>query len=94
MSKLDCDVTKMKTLANDFNTLVTEVNNNINEIYDIINNLQNKSIWTGDDYLRYIDAKNKKRLGMDNFNISLTNYGSSLASVSDDIDKLIQMVKF
>ncbi len=94
MSKLDCDVTKMKTLANDFNTLVTEVNNNINEIYDIINNLQNKSIWTGDDYLRYIDAKNEKRLGMDNFNISLTNYGSSLASVSDDIDKLIQMVKF
>ena len=33
MSKLDCDVTKMKTLANDFNTLVTEVNNNINETF-------------------------------------------------------------
>ena len=92
MSKIECDIAKFADFESDFNNVVKQYVDNINDVFDIIEKLPDKA-WRGNDAFNYIALKKKEKLEIDKFNESLFNYANSLTTMKAELTNLISSLE-
>ena len=92
MSKINCDTVGLKDLSNEFNYLVTQYNEEIINIYELISSITTNA-WSGKDAKLYVSSRLKQKQEFEKLGEELISFSQKLENCQNTLENNIEQIR-